>query len=425
MSGQDVNVFIRNLARSNLLTESEALELWKQARKESAAAAGSAEAFSAWLTQHGKLTPYQADSLLRGNTRFFLDEYKLTERIGTGRMAGVYRATHKLGMPVAVKILPPSKARGDTLARFEREAKLALQMDHPHIVKTYHAGNADGLNYIAMEYLEGETLEERLQEKGKLPPAEAVRIAYQALQGLQHIADKAMVHRDLKPGNLMLVKLPGTPGKDEPAYAVKLLDIGLGRALFSEDETEGEDANLTGTGELIGTPDYTAPEQSRDSHAADMRSDMYSLGCVVYHCLTGQVPFPDKNTVQKVMKHATQMPPAPDLAGYPHAAALQAWLWKMMAKKPADRFQNPAQAGQALEPLLKAKAAPAGPILVAQPVAPSAPPALPAPAQNLDVELVPASEGSGMKQWLLIGAAAVLMLAIALGAFFLIRKLNH
>ena len=167
-----------------------------------------------------------------------------------------------------------------------------------------------------MEFLEGETLEERLKEKGKLAPGEVLRIADQTLQALGHLHEKGMVHRDVKPGNIMLVTLPGS-GTTEPAYAVKLLDVGLGRALFSEEDEAGAGQDLTAAGTTIGTPDYTAPEQSRDSHLADIRTDMYGLGCVLYECLTGRVPFPDKNLVNKLIKHSREMPPALDLRRIP------------------------------------------------------------------------------------------------------------
>ncbi len=168
MSQSDMLVFLQNLDRSRLLGSQAATEIWEKAGAETPSVADT-QGFAAWLVQQGKLTQYQADKILRGSTRFFLDDYKLMDTIGTGRMAGVYRAIHKLGMPVAVKILPPSSAKKpEVLARFQREAELALKLDHKHVVKTYHAGFSDGLHYIAMEFLEGETLEERLKEKGQL-----------------------------------------------------------------------------------------------------------------------------------------------------------------------------------------------------------------------------------------------------------------
>ena len=353
MSQPDIQSFLQNLDRSRLLGAETAVERWQKVCTEDVEPAN-AESLAAMLVQKGTLTGYQADKLLRGSTRFFLDDYKLLETIGSGRMAGVYRAIHKLGMPVAAKILPPSSAkRPEVLARFQREAELAMQLDHPHVVKTYHAGVSEGLHYIAMEFLEGETLEERLKSKGKLPTSDVLRVADQTLQALGHLHDKGMVHRDVKPGNLMLVSLPGAPG--ENSFSVKLLDVGLGRALFTDENEPGDVQELTAAGELIGTPDYTAPEQSRDSHAADIRSDMYSLACVLYECLTGRVPFPDKNLVNKLVKHAQEMPPPLDANSDPAAPPIQAWLWKLMAKKPADRFQTPAEAAAALQSLLRVK----------------------------------------------------------------------
>lgn len=427
MSAADLNTFCQNLSRSKLLTEADITAMRTQARAESGAAA-LPEGFANWLVEKGKLTRYQADSVLRGNVRFFLDDYTLRDRIGTGRMAGVYEATHKLGMRVAVKILPPSRAKqGEALARFQREAQLALQLDHPHVVKTYHAGDSEGLNYIAMEYLEGETLEERLASKGKLPPMEAVKIVYQALQALQHVHEKSIVHRDVKPGNLFLVTIPSAPGDDGPSYSVKLLDIGLGRALFDEEGTPN--ADLTADGALIGTPDYMSPEQGRNSHAADIRSDIYGLGCVLYHCLTGQPPFPDKNAVVKLTKHAKEMPPLPNLGTYPQATQLLRVLWKMIAKDPAMRYPTPAEAALALEPFLAVQVAPPIAAPVAQPVKPAASPKLgiaapvKAPAM-IDVEPVEMPDPNAAKnlRQILFGVAALLIVVIVVIAVVLLLR---
>src|SRR5206468_2519439 len=128
-----------------------------------------------------------------------LNQYKLIDRLGQGRMAGVYQAVHELGQTVAIKILPPSKAKDPQLfGRFQREARLALRLQHPNVVRTFQVGEANGLNYLVMEYLDGEDLEDVFKRRGKLPPAEAVRLVYQALQGLQHLHEQGMVHRDLK-----------------------------------------------------------------------------------------------------------------------------------------------------------------------------------------------------------------------------------
>src|SRR5262249_20791579 len=151
---------------------------------------------------------------------FFLGEYKILDRIGRGRMAGVYKAVHQLGQVVAIKVLPPSKAKDPrTLGRFTREARLALKLKHPNVVRAFQVGEVNGLHYLVMESLEGEPLEEVLQRRKRLSPAEAVRVVHQALVGLQHIHEQGLVHRDLKPSNLMLVPAPGSGQPDNTLRA--------------------------------------------------------------------------------------------------------------------------------------------------------------------------------------------------------------
>ena len=344
------------LARSKLVSADDVRALRQRWLREGGAAAADPSRFGKWLVSARYVTDYQASMLLRGHAdRFFLNEYKLLDRIGVGRMAGVYKAVHRLGQTVAIKILPPSKAKdANTLARFQREARLALRLKHPNIVRTFQIGAAAGLNYLVMEYLEGETLEEVLKRRGPLPPTEAVRVVYQALLGLECMHEEGMVHRDLKPGNLMLVSGSHAGAGDTTLYAtVKILDIGLGRALFDEaDVANGEDANLTADGTILGTPDYMAPEQARDSHAADVRSDIYSLGCTLFHALAGQPPFHESNMVRMMMRHATE--PVPALKKFNPAVpdGLQQIVEWMMAKDAAQRYPTPVRAAQALQVFL-------------------------------------------------------------------------
>lgn len=420
MSSSPPQSFRQAIIRSKLLTEAEVDALDRAAPPDGRSGIAP-EKFARLLVAQGKLTKFQADSLLKGHARLMLDDYQLLDRIGTGRMAGVYEAKHKLGMRVAVKILPPSRAKQEEiLARFQRESQLAMLLDHPHVVKTYHAGTSDGIHYHAMEFLEGETLKEYLAARGKLLPIEAVRIVYQALQGLQHIHEKTIVHRDLTPENLMLVPRPAAAGDEGFPFTVKLLDIGLGRALFDEEGVPL--ADLTADGTVLGSPDYMAPEQARHSHAADVRSDIYSLGCVLYHALTGHVLFQDKNLVVKVMRHATEKPKPPDLGAYPQARELLAVLDKMLAKDPAQRFATPRDAARALEPFLGVHLAmpvAASPPPLAKPVPVAAPPlAKPAPtlppAPRIEVEKVADPEtANNLRQWL-IGVALLLIVAIVL-----------
>lgn len=300
------------------------------------------------------LTEYQAALLMRGHhDGFFLGPYRVLDLISKGKFAGVYKAAHQSGQVVAIKVLPASKAKdSEVLARFKREARLLTRLDHPNVVRAFHVGEADWRHFLALEYLEGETLEEVLERRKRLPPVEAVRIVYQALLGLQDLHEKGMIHRDLNPGNLMLV---GRPSDELADRTVKILDIGLGKAVFDEraKSTLEDPSQLTTDGMLIGTPDYLAPEQARSASTADIRADIYSLGCVLYHALTGQPPFPDPNVLNTVMRHATEPPRAladflPDVP-----TGLQPVINWMLAKDPSQRYPTPGRAAQALQLFLK------------------------------------------------------------------------
>ena len=336
------------LLRSRLLAANDAKALFQRWQNEAKDQAGDLERFRRWLVLHQYLTEYQANLLCRGHADgFFVGEYKILDRLGRGRMAGVYKGVHSLGQVVAVKVLPPSKARDPyLLQRFEREGRLALRVKHANVVRAFQLGNSDNLHYIVMEYLEGETLEELLNRRKRLPPGEAVRIVHQALHGLQHIHEQGLVHRDLKPSNLMLVA-----NRSQPGGLVKVLDIGLGREFFDENaRVPSEDPQLTGEGVLLGTPDYLAPEQARNARAVDIRADIYSMGCVLYHCLAGHPPFPDSNIINQMIRHAQETPkPLKDLnPDVPDG--LQMVVNYMLAKDPNQRYPTPAQARRPCNP---------------------------------------------------------------------------
>jgi eukaryotic-like serine/threonine-protein kinase len=348
------------LLRSRLLPLEEAKAMYARWQEEARDGAANLARFASWMVSHRYVTEYQAGLLARGHADgFFLNDYKILDRLGKGRMAGVYKAQHQLGQIVAIKVLPPSKAReSNLLARFQREARLALRLKHPNIVRTFQTGVAHDLHYLVMEYLEGETLEDVIQRRGKMLPAEAVRLVYQGLLGLQHIHSQGLVHRDLKPSNLMLV---GTTADSTLKATVKILDIGLGRTLFEDSVEHAMDAGLTAEGVLLGTPDYMAPEQARDPRSTDVRSDIYSLGCVLYHLLAGQPPFPDTNIISQMIRHATETarplkelnPAVPD--------GLQQIVNWMIAKDPGQRYPTPERAAQALQVFLAAGAELAAP----------------------------------------------------------------
>jgi serine/threonine protein kinase len=340
------------MARSRLLDPTTVRSLRQRWRREAGPAADDADKFASWLIANRQLTDFQLGLLTRGfGDMVFFGDYKLVDRIGQGRMAGIYKAVHPTGQVVALKVLPPSKANHpQLLGRFQREARLALRLNHDNVVRAFECGQTKaGMHYIVLEYLEGETLEEVLKRRQRLSVPEAAHVLVQAFQGLQYLHEEALVHRDLKPANLMLV---GGQADGLGGTTVKILDMGLGRALFDLEESPpglAENAELTAEGSLLGTPNYMAPEQARNARLADIRSDIYSLGCVLYAALTGQPPFPDTSFLRQMVRHATERPrPLKELV--PEAPEeLQAVMDRLLAKDPAQRYSTPAQAARALQ----------------------------------------------------------------------------
>jgi eukaryotic-like serine/threonine-protein kinase len=340
------------LAASRLLPPEEVDALRRRwAAEVQGAGAADPGPFTQWLVANEYVTEFQAALLVHGHSNhFFIGPYKLLDRLGLGRLGVVYEAVHRLGHTVALKILLPARA-GDPrlLARFRREAELALRLDHPNVVRAFEAGEADGLHYLVLEYLEGETLEALLRRRGRLPQAEAVGLICQALLGLQHLHERCLVHRNLEPANLMVLAAAG------PGPAVKILDISLGRSLF-EDAVPGpaHPPGLTYEGVMLGSPAYMAPEQARNAHAADIRADVFSLGCILYHCLAGHPPFADVNPVRLAIRQATESPRLLRELNPAVAEGLQQIVGRMLAKDPAERYPTPEQAAQALDAFLAA-----------------------------------------------------------------------
>jgi serine/threonine protein kinase/WD40 repeat protein len=293
------------------------------------------------LMQRGWLTPFQANYLVQGRGHdLVVGPYLLLERLGAGGMGQVYKARHRvMGRLVALKLLRSERlANPEARQRFHREIQAVSKLAHPNVVLAHDAALAGNTQYLVMELVEGTDLARLLQQRGPLPPAEACNYLRQAALGLQHAHERGLVHRDIKPSNLLL----------SSAGVVKILDLGLARLRNNPDDAAL--GQLTHEGSYMGTPDYLAPEQAEDSARADIRADIYSLGCTGYHLLAGQPPFPGGSLSNKLLRHQRTEPEALERLRPGLPAGLPRVIRRMMAKRPAERFQSPAEAAAALEP---------------------------------------------------------------------------
>ena len=232
-----------------------------------------------------QLTLWQAQQLLAGRTSGFrVDRYLLLDLIGHGGMGRVYLARDtRLNRLVALKILAPERMNNPrAIARFQREARVGAQLQHENLVRIYDFGESSGRYFLVMEYIEGKTVGGLITAQGPMPPPTAARLARQIALGLEHAHRKGLIHRDVNPYNVLVTH----------EGIAKLADLGLAIDLAEEDR-------VTREGATVGTFDYVAPEQARHSHAADIRSDIYSLGCTIYHMISGQVPFPSPSLAGK------------------------------------------------------------------------------------------------------------------------------
>src|SRR5581483_11401563 len=289
---------------------------------------------------HGEATPPPE---LRDHPR-----YEILECVGRGGMGVVWKARHLLmSRAVAVKVIRPALLRSPSaVRRFRSEVEAAASLDHPNIVRAYDAERVEGVHFLVMEFVEGVDLARLVRERGPLPVAEACEYARQVALALQHAGERGMVHRDIKPHNLMRT----------PEGVVKVLDFGLAAFFASQEEFVGEavsstdDPSVTRLAEGCGTPDYISPEQVRDSRAVDIRADIYSLGCTLYHLLAGKPPFAGGTGYSKVAGHLERTPRLLSEARADLPPALLEVLDRMLAKDPRRRFQTPGEVAEALAP---------------------------------------------------------------------------
>lgn len=301
------------------------------------------------LVQRKRLSLLQAAAVYQKKTTTILfGNYTIVDRIGAGGMGLIYKAQHRTtGAIVALKVVHPAAMQSaEMLERFQREVQAIRGFDHPNLVRAVDAAVRDGVWYLAMDYVEGRDFKTVIKDEGPLSIARATNYIVQAARGLHHVHCKGVVHRDVKPSNLML----DTEG------IVRVLDLGLARLHTDAQASLYIGGQLTQQGQMLGTAAYVAPEQVRDPHAADHRSDIYSLGCTLHFLLTGQSPYENDNSLKVFMAHQTAPIPhirdiRPDVP-----TSLDAVFRKMLSKKPQERHPSMREVVHELEPFLPAEA---------------------------------------------------------------------
>jgi serine/threonine protein kinase len=319
------------LEKSRLL-ESVDVDSYLHWRRQSGSLPRRPDELAAAMVDDGLLTRFQADNLLQGKwMRYFIGPYKVLEALAAGSSGVVYLCEHeRLRRRVAIKVLQGAKARDPkSLERFNREARAAASLDHPNIVRAFDVGQEDRFHYLVMEFVDGQSLRQIVKTDGPLSTALAAEYLRQAALGLRHAHEAGLIHRDIKPSNLM-VDRDGT---------LKILDLGLAR--FYEDDSD----ELT-QGAVLGNVDYMAPEQAIDSHAVDIRADIYSLGATFHYCLTGSRPA--RPGFDPASRPGRQQPVAIERTDIPEG------MWqivrRMMARRPGDRYQSAAEVIEAIAP---------------------------------------------------------------------------
>lgn len=333
---------------------------------------GDARAFAKALIQRGWLSIYQVNQLLSGNGHeLVIGPYYVLDKLGQGGLSSVYRARHReYANQVAIKIIKPEVfASPEGRQQFLQEVEAMARLDHENIVQFCDADQWKDTFYFAMEYIEGTDLGKVVRLSGALPVHEACAYIRQAALGLQHAYERNLIHRDVKPVNLYLTQIPIQGGlatsrlfepNSGPARPVapptrplvKILDWGLASWRTPKGST-AEQVSENVARSIVGTADYLAPEQARNANLADIRSDIYSLGCSLYYLLTGQPPFPDGTLMQKILLHQQAEPRAIDEFRTDVPPAVIAMVKRMMAKQPEERFQTPASVALALLPFTR------------------------------------------------------------------------
>jgi serine/threonine-protein kinase len=343
--------------------------------------------------------------LAQGKARVLAGRYEIDSVLGEGGMAKVFRGTDKvLGRTVAVKVLSPQFAKDQQfVARFRREAQAAAALNHPNVVSVYDTGSEDGIHWIVMEFVDGRTLKEIIREEGPLLPERAVEIAQSICLALATAHEKGLVHRDIKPGNIMLT----------PSGETKVMDFGIARA------TAGADT-LTQTAAVLGTAAYLSPEQAQGK-PVDARSDIYAVGCVLFEMLTAHPPFEGESPVAIAYKHVRESPTPPSRFNRDVPKELDAIVLKCLAKNPDNRYQTTREMAEDLHRLARGQPVTATPVLPGDPTE-----VVSRPVRDTQVmrRVPPEEEEERRKVWPIVLAALLVLAALVALGFFLFQLIR-
>lgn len=336
------NEFLSHLKESGLLAADQLDELRHRF------AADSVDECISGLVERGWLTDFQVKQLHAGNSKgLVLGQYHILDEVGRGGYGCVYKARHKLmDRVVALKVIAPDLV-ADARARswFRREVFAATQLNHPNICTAYDADDVDNILFFAMEYIDGSNLEFLVRKRGPLPIGMACELTNQAAKALQYAHEKGMVHRDIKPANMLIPRdvisqNPSDFTANSGGVIVKLVDFGLARL---QKASPHNTLMLQSDKGFVGTPAFVSPEQARNVHDVDIRSDLYSLGCTLYFALTGRAPFAGESVFELLAHHLESEPEPIEHRRREIPPALASIVRRLMAKKPDKRFQTPAE----------------------------------------------------------------------------------
>lgn len=334
----DVDEFLRLILKSGLLDREQLQSALKSLPNELRT---QTTAIAEHLVKLGKLSRFQARKLALGQQRgLVLGPFQVLAPIGRGGMGTVYLSRdQRSGQLLALKVLPPERAKSEEriLARFRREMEMSQKVSHPHIAWTFDVGVCQDVHYLAMEYIPGKSLQRIVSEQGPLPVARIARLLSEISTALEHLHAQGLVHRDVKPANIMVT----------PHDHARLLDLGMA---LVRGETGGAREVVGGQGYVVGTMDYIAPEQIENPTGVDGRADIYSLGCTLYYSLTGQPPFPGGSNKEKMYKQREEKPKLIEELNRKVPIAFIAVVERMMAKNLHERFQTAHEVELALKP---------------------------------------------------------------------------